>query len=64
MHPTLRSVQLAKRAMHAKSMCRIHPGEPAATCQRCYAAALVQQDTQWKRQREAAHADYLQRIAQ
>lgn len=61
---TLRSQHLVRKAMREQSKCRIHPTEQAATCQRCYAAALAQQEVQWRREREAAHVEYLRRAAQ
>lgn len=60
---TPRDYRAVKRALRPEAKCRIHPTEQAATCQRCYAAALAQQDVQWRREREAAHSEYLQRTA-
>lgn len=56
----LRDLKLAKAALRAK--CKIHAPQPAATCETCHMLALAQQDKQWKRQREAAHIEYLERI--
>lgn len=57
---SLRDLRIAKRSLHER--CRIHPELPAATCEDCHGFALRQQDRQWRRQREQAHSEYLERI--
>lgn len=56
---SLRDLRAAKRALN--DPCRMHPDERAAACTACYELALRQQDKQWRRQRELAHAEYVQR---
>lgn len=56
----LRGLQRAKRALRAR--CRLHPSEPAAACQACHSLALLQQDSQVRRERKAAHEVYLERM--
>ena len=58
---SLRDLKTAKKALHEP--CRSHPEHPAASCQICHEWALRQQERQWRRQREAAHVDYLERIS-
>ena len=60
MSVSLRDLRAAKRAL--KEPCRMHHDERAASCAACYELALRQQDKQCRRQREHAHAEYLERM--
>jgi len=56
----LKDLHRAKRALHEH--CRLHLSQRAATCEECHEAAVRQMEKQWRRQREVAHQDYLQRV--
>lgn len=56
---SLRDLQRAKASLRAR--CRYHREEPAAACPICHDLAALAQNKQWRREREAAHAEYLAR---
>ena len=57
---SLRDLKAAKRAL--RDPCRMHPTHPAAVCPECHHYAVAQQERQWRKERERAHADYLEEL--